>query len=433
MSNQPTTDLKTLLPWLYLLKTVPISLGLRMLLLGTIGWLTYSAGYVGLSYLPFAPTTDVSIPIELKDNLPSQLPKGVIVDGDDTSKSARLGFTAIPDKPTEFFSASQINDTLGHVPLVTIWLPLGRLLSPGRSWAAVGWDWTILLWALVNWSLFGGAICRLAALQFGKQQRKSIGYALRFSRRQWLAYLIAPFVPLTGLLCVGSVNSLLGFIASWNTSLSQILFTVITGFCLFLGLLMALLTIGLMVGWPLMIAAISTEDSDGFDGLSRSFGFLTDRPFHAVGMSILCFFMLFPCGSVVLMGFLRLIKHLAGSSIAVGLGVEGTQQIGLLTAANATGSWWISAIDLFKGGFGPSFFFTSITIIYFLLRLSDDGTPLTTVVDSRDHELSKKQPAAVADAATPEAQAAAPAASTTPSTTTPASGPTEPTAGGTTS
>jgi len=32
-------------------------------------------------------------------------------------------------------------------------------------------------------------------------------------------------------------------------------------------------------------------------------------------------------------------------------------------------------------GFGPSFFWSATTVSYFLLRQSDDGTPLDSVVD----------------------------------------------------
>ena len=44
------------------------------------------------------------------------------------------------------------------------------------------------------------------------------------------------------------------------------------------GLIMALLLVGLAVGWPLMWATISVEATDPFDALSRSYSYAFHRP-----------------------------------------------------------------------------------------------------------------------------------------------------------
>ena len=41
---------------------------------------------------------------------------------------------------------------------------------------------------------------------------------------------------------------------------------------------MALLLLGLAFGWPLMWATISTEGTDSFDALSRSYAYVFQRP-----------------------------------------------------------------------------------------------------------------------------------------------------------
>ena len=50
--------------------------------------------------------------------------------------------------------------------------------------------------------------------------------------------------------------------------------------CWLAGLLMALLLLGLLFGWPLMWGTISTEGTDSFDALSRSYAYLFQRPLH---------------------------------------------------------------------------------------------------------------------------------------------------------
>ena len=49
-------------------------------------------------------------------------------------------------------------------------------------------------------------------------------------------------------------------------------------FVLLLGLLMAILLIGALVGWPLMWATVSVEGTDAFDALSRSYAYTYQRP-----------------------------------------------------------------------------------------------------------------------------------------------------------
>ena len=54
---------------------------------------------------------------------------------------------------------------------------------------------------------------------------------------------------------------------------------------------MALLLLGLIFGWPLMWATISTEGTDSFDALSRTYAYVFQRPlrylFYAVVAALL--------------------------------------------------------------------------------------------------------------------------------------------------
>ena len=52
------------------------------------------------------------------------------------------------------------------------------------------------------------------------------------------------------------------------------------------GLLMGIFMLGLVFGWPLMWGAISTEGTDSFDALSRSYSYVYQRPYHYLFYSI---------------------------------------------------------------------------------------------------------------------------------------------------
>ena len=57
--------------------------------------------------------------------------------------------------------------------------------------------------------------------------------------------------------------------------------TVLGGVFLFiplvLGLVMAILLVGLLAGWPLMHASVAAEADDTLDALSRTFSYLNQR------------------------------------------------------------------------------------------------------------------------------------------------------------
>jgi len=320
--------------------------------------------------------------------------------------------------------------------------PVRSVVAPGRvifqmpgSWSETAFAWTQLLWALIVWSLFGGALCRMNAIQFAARRRIGIGAALKFSGRQFLAYLVALLLPLSAIVLLLGFNWLLGALASVIPSVGDLLLGIAWGLVLFTGFLMAMMLVGIAAGWPLMIAAVSTEDSDGFDGLSRAFGYLFDRPWHAALLAITSF------------------PVFAVSRVLVGLLIGLTVTLGMLAAEGGVGdlparepglsffrvmeqglspggriattvqdsllfgksldfqgdlpsrsmAYWLCIPGLLLTGFGPSFFWAASTVIYFRLRRSDDGTPLDSVTDW-EYVAATTQPDTTADTLAPDTE-----------------------------
>ena len=52
------------------------------------------------------------------------------------------------------------------------------------------------LWAVAVWSLFGLAICRLAAIQFARDEAGSIRKATQFGVSRWGRAVASPLIPL---------------------------------------------------------------------------------------------------------------------------------------------------------------------------------------------------------------------------------------------
>ena len=140
---------------------------------------------------------------------------------------------------------------------------------------------------------------------------------------------------------------------------------------------MILLLIGLVFGWPLMIATISTQGSDAFDGFSRSFDYVYSRFWHLVWFLIVAaaygLLMLW-----VVWGVTVGITELAAVSVGVGMG-EDSQILNAADLAGRCVSAWLSGVALLVAGYAVSYFWSASTIIYFLLRQSEDANHLSEV------------------------------------------------------
>lgn len=366
MTTPTAPDLRTPPPWLHVPRAVSIALDPRKLFLGALGLVLLAGGKTLISWLPFA---SQPIPRAVKWNGLSQ------------------------------WQHEWLTQLIG--PVESIVAPARVICQNGNSWASLGLAWTQLLWAVCVWSLIGGAITRMAALQFARHERVGIRAALRFSARQFLAYLIAPGLALSGIGLMAGFIAVLGGIGSLAPAQLGVVLSLLWGLFLLLGFLMAMMALGLSLGWPLMIAAISTEDSDGFDGLSRSFGFLYDRPWRA-GVLVVAMGVVGSAGLCLLRVIFALTASIAGWSVAAGfedlttptfleyLLTDRPRSISFGASANDAGAfadYWVGLLSLLVKGYGPSFFWSATTVIYFLLRHSDDGTPLDDVNDVRDRGL----------------------------------------------
>ncbi|MGN6625350.1 MAG: hypothetical protein ACTHLN_01910, partial [Tepidisphaeraceae bacterium] len=137
-------------------------------------------------------------------------------------------------------------------------------------------------WLLVIWSIFGGAIARIAAVQVARDEKISVRGALKFSSEKVLSFIFAPLIPIIIILVIGLVVA----IASLLISVPGIggIWSVIVGIGFFIallaGLVMMLTAIGLIGGGNLMFPTIAAEGSDSFDAVSRSFSYLYARPWQ---------------------------------------------------------------------------------------------------------------------------------------------------------
>ena len=168
-------------------------------------------------------------------------------------------------------------------PLIKLMRPVIYFLSPGANhcpWVKL-YFLLVFLWTVLTWSFFGGAITRIAVVQVARPGEPiGLSDAVRFTYKRWLSYFAAPVFPLV-LVFVLLVFSLIFSVFHLAPLLGDIFVDGLLWFVMLLiGLVMALSLVGLAVGWPLMAPTISAEGTDSWEALSRSFSYVFQRPWH---------------------------------------------------------------------------------------------------------------------------------------------------------
>ena len=358
-------------PWMHLFRAFRIALDIHKMLLGTVALLVLFGGFYAMSYFP----------LELSEAERANLRQPPWELGPLATNWRRMGLML-------------------SRPAAAIVQPVIELFHQRQSWSGAAIRWTQILWLLCVWSFFGTAISRLAAVQFALDERVSLKHAARFAGSKFLWAFSAPLMPMAGVLLLWFFCVAGGWIGRIPAA-GPIIVGTLWIIPLLLAFAMVLLLIGLAFGWPLMIATISTQGSDAFDGFSRSFDYVYSRFWHLVWYLIVAaaygMLMLF-----VVWGIAIWLAALAASSVAAGMGADfqhiaggdvpslfaplETGQISFTspTFAGRCVSGWLYALALLVAGYAVSYFWSASTIIYFLLRQSEDANHLSEVYLPRE-------------------------------------------------
>ena len=228
------------------------------------------------------------------------------------------------------------------------------------------------------------AITRIAALQFGRDQRISMGEALAHARTKLGAHLAACTVPVAVVLLGALALMLMGFVA--RLAVGATLVGMFWFLALFGSIVMAVILIGLLFGWPLIWGAIDTERSDSFDGMSRAYAYAFQRPLKYLALVVLA----------ALVGYAGWLLVWLVSELVIQLGVvtvgagAGSQRMAEMLGESATDSrliaaggflvrFWNGVIRTLASAYGYGYFWCAVAGIYLLLRLDVDATELDDI------------------------------------------------------
>lgn len=345
----------------------------------------------------------------------------------------------IPWEPGHFWDWFLRDQLLVMIePLVKFVQPLIYFFSPrSTSYITSFYFLLVMLWTLATWALFGGAVTRIAAVQATRGEKIGLREAVNFTLKRFLSYLMAPLFPLAVVIIIGVGMVIFGWVQMIPFLGDIFLDGLLWWLMLICGVVIAVSLVGL-VGWPLMSATISTEGTDSWEAVSRSYSYVFQKPWHylwyalvAVGYgSVLVFF-------IGLMSSLTVYLAKWGVSQAPGISarepsylfvyaptsfgwrtlllegatVEGRKVVDngriqqsvyddyfgnpdeskdRLRFWNKTGAFlvslWLGFIFLLMLGFGYSYFWSASTIIYLLMRRHVDAAELDEVYLEEDEQ-----------------------------------------------
>ena len=370
---------KSLFPWLHLFRVFRLAVDFQKIMLASTAILLLFLGNHLFNSLPFAPAHQTENAQALQQNLLFPPHSSHLT----LNNNLSLG---------ENLSQSIRSATEGHgllEPISYFTRPALTLFQAGASWSALAYASTQLIWAIIVWSLFGGAITRIAAIQFAQDEHIGFIAALRFSSKRILSLVSAPLLPFAGMGFFWILCLLIGLLGNIPGA-GAIIVSLLWGLAFLFAFVMSLILLVTLAGWPLMMTTISVEDSDGFDGLSRVFSYLFGRIWYFLWLVIitLCY------GSVCLFFvelLIQLVSYLSVWGVSWGMGGEETAKLfqsNQNSIATTISTGWQSILSILFSGFIISFFWSANTVIYFLLRKCDDGTPLDHVYNTEEEEES---------------------------------------------
>lgn len=408
-------------PWGSLVRTFRLAIAARVLVLGAIAILITASGWgmMGLIFGTDSPATEWLKPFAACPW--TALTSETVPNEPALPTAATHGFAATisgaPGMPPPAPPSEQ------EIRVVPGWSPEGpipaswTLLSSPALEALQHRDISfrdmvcLLLCGLLSvavWAYFGAAICRIAAVQLASGEQVGLGAALRYACRKWLSYCAAPLLPIGGVFLASIPVIVLGWIIYTNVGL--LLGAILWPLVLVAGLLMTLLLLGLLFGWPLMWATISVEGTDSFDALSRSYAYTFQRPLHYLFYTAVAAFIGW-LGWLLVQNFAAGVVWMGYWAAGWGCGAERIQMI--LSGDENLGSigrfgagairFWAECVKLLAVGYLFSYFWTAAVAIYFLLRHDVDATEMDEVFLDADQSEE-----AAATTKTPAQPAAAP-------------------------
>jgi hypothetical protein len=243
----------------------------------------------------------------------------------------------------------------------------------------------LLGWFVLVWSIFGTAISRHVALKLVGEDAPGFTGSLLFGSLKWLSAFNAVAFVLAGIAALSVPGAVLGLLmrTEWGLAVAGAIWPLV----LCGAVVLAILAIGVVAGWPLMVAAVGVERGDSFQAISTAFSYLYQRPLHYTFYALVALLVALPALAAAGL-FADATGTLAMWAASFGMGHERTATVlDGVAAAGPAAPWGVRAIGFWMRGlgallasFGWGYFWAIATAAYLLLRRDVDGTEFDEVV-----------------------------------------------------
>jgi len=298
---------------------------------------------------------------------------------------------AVADGAPDPAAGVRVPATVFGLPLPGPALDLLRLVSvpflPGATLGQMAGTLARLAWFVAVWSIFGTAIARQVALRLAGEEPAGFTGSLLFGSRTWPAAFNAAAFVLLGIFALSLPGAFVGLLMRSDIGLA--LAGIVWPLLLLGGVVLAILAVGLVTGWPLMVGGASVERGDAFQAISTAFSYLTQRPLHFMFYMLVALVVALPAlAAAHLFAVATTTLALWATSLGMGHARTATVLDGLTTAADGGAvpfgigavAFWSRGLEALLGSFGWGYFWAIVTAAYLLLRRDVDGTELDEVV-----------------------------------------------------
>jgi len=360
-------------PWLILVRALRVSIMVRVLALACAGVLVTQWGWSAV---------DVTL-------------------SESTDRLERL--TDDSTKPKLPWQADLASSSAGVAalagPLVRGWSwlaqPFIKLANRDATWRQSLALLASGIWTIMVWALFGGAISRIAAVYLTRGETLGPLVALKSALTKWGATAGAPLVVLLAFAALALPLVIDGLLmrSDFLAVLAGILWPVVLAW----GLLLALVLLGLFLGWPLMWATVSVERTDAFDGVSRCYAYVSQRPLYLMFYVLVAIVLGF-LGNFLVQGIAYATVGLSEWTISWGLSSERTAELtgsaqAQLSAPADLGrtsiQFWKGILQTLVASYSVGYLWSASVGIYLLLRRHIDSTEMDEIAFD-ESDLPKK-------------------------------------------
>lgn len=314
------------------------------------------------------------------------------------------------------YEIAQANNILMFrgAPFESVW----NFVATGPLWLwAAHWVFALIFtaWFLLVWSVLGGAISRIAAVHVARDEKISVRHALAFSVSKILSFIFAPVIPVLIILGIGLVIALASLALLHLSHPGVIIAGVLFFLALLGGFVITLVVLGTIGGFNLMYPTVAVEGSDSFDAISRSFSYVFARPWRMLWYTMVAavygaicylfvrFFVWVMLAATWFFMFWLLPRNGQPATYWPTIWPRPADPLAVLRytpdyqhlawpegVAAALIAWWVYLVIGLIGAFAISFYFSSNTIIYYLMRREVDATEMDDVyIEEADDELDE--------------------------------------------